>query len=65
MLPTALSVLGKECVSRSSRSYLVRNALKKVGDREDEEATFDSPFKPVGKGFVHVACCNFFSFSMF
>lgn len=63
MLPIALSVVGKEYVS--SGSYLVWNTLEKVGDREDEEATFDCHFKLVGKGFVHLACCNFFLFLYF
>lgn len=48
----ARSVDGKECVSRSSGSYLVWSALKKLGDREDGEATFDCPFKAVEQGFV-------------
>lgn len=62
VLAIALSVDGKECVSRSSGSYLVWSALKKVGDREDGEATSGCPFKPVEKGFVHVAHCNSFFF---
>lgn len=39
----------------------MRSALKKLGDREVGETTFDCPFKPVEKEFVHVTC-NFFFF---
>lgn len=36
------------------------SALQKVGGREDGEAIFDCPFRPVEKGFVPMARCDFF-----
>lgn len=62
VLPISLNVDGKECVSRNNGSYLVWSALKKLDDREYGEITFDCPFKPMEKGFVHVDCNFFFLF---